>query len=163
MNQYSQNQNSQNSYSQSNVRQISQEEIDRARGLSQEELQRTQVLNLKDVEEVASFERRTSKKPAIIIAVIGALMILFGSTFSVVQSMTAKKVNEQKTVQKRKIDKTTDNQAKVEQSYLNCTATAPNLPDGTDIIYTIKYTFDNITNSRKCCWSRNNKSICRRI
>ena len=63
------------------VRQISQEEVDIARGVKQqmtpEELQRTQVLNFQDVEDLANFEKRTSKKPAIIIAILGIISITF--------------------------------------------------------------------------------------
>ena len=43
--------------------------------MTQEELQKTQVLNLKDVEEAARFERITSKKPAIIVATIGLVTV----------------------------------------------------------------------------------------
>ena len=129
MNQYSQN---------NNIRQISQEEIDKARGLSQEELQRTQVLNLKDVEEAASFERRTSKKPAIIVGIIGIVSILFGGTFSVIQSMNAKQVDEKK-VEQRKVEKTPE--LKQEMSTLTCSTTALGNADGTDIAYTVTYNF----------------------
>lgn len=122
-----------------NIRQISQEEIDRARGMTQEELQRTQVLNLKDFEEVASFERRTSKKPAIIIAIIGIISIAFGSTFSIMDSMSAKKAKEQeRQIERRKVE-AIENKPKID--YMNCTSTYVNNPDGTDIVYNIKYSF----------------------
>lgn len=130
-----------NQSSQNNIRQITQEEIERANGLTQEELQRTQVLNLKDVEEVASFEKRTSKKPAIIIAVIGILSITFGGTFSFVQSLTSKPVDT--TVEKRKVEDVETFAEEDKIDTLNCTRTTLNNADGTDIVFNINYSFKN--------------------
>ena len=47
--------------------------------MTPEELQRTQVINLKDVEEVVRIEKRTSKKPAIIVAIIGLALVMGGA------------------------------------------------------------------------------------
>ena len=46
-----------------------------------EELVQTQVLNIEEVRKVASYEKRISKKPAGICALIGAIMILIGSGY----------------------------------------------------------------------------------
>ena len=52
-----------------------------------EELQRTQVLNLKDVEETVKYEKSISKKPAMIIAIIGAIFLTLGSTLQIAKTM----------------------------------------------------------------------------
>lgn len=129
-----------NQSSQNNIRQVSQEEVARANGLTQEELQRTQVLNLKDVEEVASFEKRTSKKPAIIVAVMGILSITFGGTFSFVQTLTSKPVDT--TVEKRKVENV-ETLAEDKIETLNCVRTTLNNADGTDVVFNINYSFKN--------------------
>lgn len=123
------NQNQQNTQQRDKVQQRSQQ-------MTQEELQKTQVLNLKDVEEAARFERITSKKPAIIVATIGALSIMFGATFGVVQTLTAEptiKDNSNSTTEKRQVLTQTDS--------LNCTISLLNNADGTDQIYNVVYTF----------------------
>ena len=125
------NQNQQNMQQRNQVQQRSQQ-------MTQEELQKTQVLNLKDVEEAARFERITSKKPAIIVATIGALSIMFGATFGVVQTLTAEptiKDNSNSTTEKRQVLTQTDS--------LNCTLSLLNNTDGTDQIYNVVYTFQD--------------------
>ena len=74
------------------IRQVTPEEIAQAQGipLTHEELQKTQVLNLKEFSETVRFEKLTSKKPAIILAVIGALLITFGTTFQIAESLSKK-------------------------------------------------------------------------
>lgn len=46
--------------------------------LNKEELTKTQVLNLNDLEKVAKYEKKISKKPAIFIAIFGLLLIISG-------------------------------------------------------------------------------------
>ena len=126
------NQNQQNTQQRDKVQQRSQQ-------MTQEELQKTQVLNLKDVEEAARFERITSKKPAIIVAAIGVLSIMFGATFGVVQTLTTEptiKDNSNSTTEKRQVLTQTDS--------LNCTLSLLNNADGTDQIYNVVYTFKDI-------------------
>lgn len=119
-----------------NIRNQRQQNIN-YQNMSQEELQKTQVLNLKDVEEAARYEKSISKKPAIIVAIIGALSIFFGTTFGVVQTLTSEPVsdNDLPTVQKRENTSQTDT--------LKCTYTIVNGTDGTDQIYNTIYTFEN--------------------
>ena len=102
-----------------------------------EELQRTQVLNLKDVEETVRFEKSISKKPAMIIAIIGAIFLTLGSTLQIAKTM--KKSVEPK-VEKRVISKEKQTVAPV---ILECQSIQMNNPDGTNITYTINYTFNN--------------------
>lgn len=109
------------------------EEQKKAEQMTQEELQKTQVLNLKDVEEVARIEKRTSKKPAIIVAVIGIFSIFLGTAIPFTQSLSAKNVSETRKVERKK---TITN-----ESYLNCTITSLNNTDGTDTILNTNLTF----------------------
>ena len=112
-----------------------------------EELQRTQVLNLKDVEETVRFEKSISKKPAMIIAIIGAIFLTLGSTLQIAKTM--KKSVEPK-VEKREISKEKEIQT-VAPVILECQNIQMNNPDGTNITFTIDYTFNNykLTNFTK--------------
>lgn len=122
-----------------NVRQITPEEIAEAEGLPKpltpEELQKTQILNLNELENTIRIEKITSKKPAIIVAVIGILFIVFGTTFQIASSLST---NNRK-VEKRKVE---PNQQVVETS-LSCVKTTLNNPDGTDTTYNVDYYFEN--------------------
>ena len=112
-----------------------------------EELQRTQVLNLKDVEETVKYEKSISKKPAMIIAIIGAIFLTLGSTLQIAKTM--KKSVEPK-VEKIEISKEKEIQT-VAPVILECQNIQMNNPDGTNITYTINYTFNNykLTNFTK--------------
>ena len=46
-----------------------------------EELVRTQVLNIDEVRKVVKYEKKTSKKPAIVLAVLGTFMLALGTAF----------------------------------------------------------------------------------
>lgn len=129
------NQNNQNNQ----VRLVSPEEVQGVSdpyAMTPEELQKTQVLNLAAVEEIADFEKRTSKKPAIILAVLGLLSITFGGTFSIVQTLTTKPTPVEHVVQRKEIVEETSKE-------LNCIKTEVNKDDGTDTVYNIVYTFED--------------------
>ena len=113
------------------VRQISDEEI--RQELTKEQLQQTQVLNFQEVQKTIHFEKVTSKKPAILIAVIGLISILFGGSLQIATSLNTKPQN----VQKREVKQT------VETKKLNCIKTTLDNPDGTNTIYNINYKFEN--------------------
>ena len=49
--------------------------------ISQEELAKTQVLNLEDVHKIANYEKKTSKKPAILMAAVGLFSISMGLVY----------------------------------------------------------------------------------
>ena len=104
-----------------------------------EELQRTQVLNLKDVEETVRFEKSISKKPAMILAIIGAIFLTLGSTLQIAKTM--KKSVEPK-VEKREISKEKEIQT-VAPVILECQNVQMNNPEGTNATFTIDYTFSN--------------------
>ena len=122
-----------------NVRQITPEEIREAEGLPQpltaEELQKTQILNLSELQKTIRFEKITSKKPALIIAIIGVALLAFGTTFQIVSVLSS---NNNK-VEKREIEKTP---TKIETT-LSCVKTTLKNPDGTDTTYKIDYYFEN--------------------
>ena len=104
--------------------------------MSEEELQRTQVLNFDTFKQVARYEKISSKKPAIIVALLGVLAIVIGGTYPIVQSQMAKSNEKTKsTVQARK------REVKPVASELTCTQTTPSVANGLDQIITIKYNF----------------------
>ena len=113
------------------VRQISDEEI--RKELTKEQLQQTQVLNFQEVQKTIHFEKVTSKKPAILIAVIGLISILFGGSVQIATSLNAKPQN----VQKREVKQN------VIEKNLSCIKTTLNNPDGTNTIYSITYKFED--------------------
>lgn len=113
------------------VRQVSEEEIQKE--LTKEQLQQTQVLNYKEVQKAIHFEKVTSKKPAILIAVVGVICLLFGGSLQVASVLSPEPQN----IQKRDIKE------KIETKQLNCMKTSLNNPDGTNTIYNIVYKFEN--------------------
>ncbi len=103
--------------------------------LSPEELQKTQVINLKDLEEIVRIEKRTSKKPAIIIGIIG-LSLLFGGVGVQVSNTLKEKREAEQLVEQRRAEEI------VEKDYLSCeqtTSTANSL----DYNYSITYDFED--------------------
>ena len=104
--------------------------------MTEEELQRTQVLNFDTFKQVARYEKISSKKPAIIVALLGVLAIVIGGTYPIVQSQMAKSNEKNKsTVQARK------REVKPVTSELTCTQTTPSVGNGLDQTITIKYNF----------------------
>ena len=63
-----------------------------------EELTRTQVLNLQELEKAAKYEKRTSKKPAAVLAVIGVFSISLGLCYPSVNNMLSSRSVEDKPV-----------------------------------------------------------------
>ena len=55
------------------------------------EMTKTLVLNFNELERIANYEKKTSKKPAIMIAVIGLFAIMSGFLYSPVNNMLNKK------------------------------------------------------------------------
>lgn len=104
--------------------------------MTEEELQRTQVLNFDTFKQVARYEKISSKKPAIIVALIGILAIVIGGTYPIVQSQMAKKEQESKSsVQARKKEK------KSVATELVCTQSTSLVANGLDQAISIKYNF----------------------
>lgn len=100
--------------------------------VSQEELAKTQVLNLNDVKELAKFERKTSKKPAVLFAIAGILSITLGLTYpSIMTALDGISTKENKPEEKEKYEEDKEILAKVEENKVTCTFVAPSNPDGT--------------------------------
>lgn len=72
------------------------------------ELTKTLVLNFNEVEKVAKYEKKTSKKPAIIIAFIGIFAILSGIVYSNTYSLNKKDSNTSKYRKTTKVNKKID-------------------------------------------------------
>lgn len=124
------------------VRQVTPEEIAQVEGvpLTKEELQKTQVLNLKEFSEAVHFEKITSKKPAIIIAVIGALLIVFGTSFQVAKTFKPKET----TPEPRYVPEQQPQEVvQPKQTSLTCTSITKGNPDGTDVVYTIVFNLED--------------------
>lgn len=105
--------------------------------MTQEELQRTQVLNLKDFEEVARYERLTSKKPAMMVALAGVLAITIGVSFPFVQSLTARQ-NAKTPIVEQRIEQ--EDEAK--DDTLECNF-FKQVADGTDVTSQAVFKFEN--------------------
>ena len=123
------------------VRQVTPEEIAQVEGvpLTKEELQKTQVLNLKEFSEAVHFEKITSKKPAIIIAVIGALLIVFGTSFQIAKTLKPKDT----TPEPRYVPEQQPQEVVPEvKNNLTCTSITNGNPDGTDVVYTIVFNLE---------------------
>lgn len=115
--------------------------------VSQEELAKTQVLNLNDVKELAQFERKTSKKPALLFAIAGILSITLGLTYpNIMTALDGIGAKENKTEEKYE-DK--EILAKVEENKVTCKFYAPANPDGTTgtAIYELFYDEDDMLES----------------
>ncbi len=107
--------------------------------LTPEELQKTQVLNLQELEETIKYEKKTSKKPAILIAIIGIVSIIAGSSVFTLKALSAKK--EDSMIQKKEIIE--PQEEKVKSTELTCESIKLNKEDGTDTILKIIYQFEN--------------------
>lgn len=103
--------------------------------MTPEELQRTQVINLKDVEEVVRIEKRTSKKPAIIVAIIGLALVMGGAGTQINASLKEKKLEEQRIEQRR--------EESVKKTSLTCSQNKLNNENGTDVVYSFRYDFED--------------------
>ena len=116
--------------------------------LSDEELQRTQVLNLKDFKETARIEKLSSKKPALIVAIVGLLLISIGISMPAVQSMSARKAAEEA---KNEIEKRRQDEVKVVEEELTCHWERLNNENGTDEKLDATFTFkdDKLQTSKK--------------
>ena len=127
------NSNMQNQQSQQ-VRQVTPEEVKRTQ-MSSRELQETQVLNLKDVQEIARIERRTSKKPAIIVAIVGMFFLCIGTSFKIFENLKSREPKIEKGVVQEKKKEV------LVSTELKCSKIVLNNPDATDTIFDISYNF----------------------
>ena len=104
------------------------------RQISQEELQKTLVLNLSDVEEVVRVEKKTSKKPAIMVGIIGLTLLLFGSGFQIITVMKERQEQE-RLIEQRK--------SEIVRTNIDCNKTKLKNSTNSDDIYSFTYHFEN--------------------
>ena len=97
--------------------------------VSQEELAKTQVLNLTDVQEIAKFERNTSKRPAALFAFAGVLAIALG--FSYPNIMTAIDALPSTVEETPEVIKTDNILQQVKFNTTTCTFSSPHNSNGT--------------------------------
>ena len=115
----------------------------RNQNVSDEELQKTQVLNLADFKETARIERVCSKKPALVVAIIGVVAISIGTLFPAVQSLNARRnaQRELNSIQPRKASRESLGEQPVIED-LKCTFKDLNKANGTDEVIDVTYTFE---------------------
>lgn len=106
-----------------------------------EELQKTLVLNLADFEETARIEKMTSKKPALIVALLGVFSIALGFSFPLVQSFTARDNAENTIVENREEYEEEDVVLSTEEIVI-CTFDKM-IADGTHVVSIAEISFNN--------------------
>lgn len=108
-----------------------------------EELVQTQVLNIEEVRRVANYEKKLSKKPAAICAILGVFMILLGGGsqgyISYNQMMLETNTKQRNVVARKVVDDNLQNT----KSTLTCTLAKAANPDGTNFLATFTYNFTN--------------------
>ena len=114
--------------------------------MSTEELARTQVLNLDDLREVAKYEKKTSKRPAIFCAIFGAILLTLGAGVQgyITHQNKVKLEAIQKNVVKRKNPTITEQKPKVPAtSTLKCTLSSQGNANGTNYVSEFTFEFAN--------------------
>ena len=113
-----------------------------------EELTRTQVLNLKELEKAAKYEKKTSKKPAAVLAILGVFSISLGLCYPGITNMlSSRDVEEVPTVseQRQEEDTTASTDASVASNanVLACTVSQTNPTDATLVTTTYNFQFQD--------------------
>ena len=103
-----------------------------------EELTRTQVLNLQELEKAARYEKRTSKKPAAFLALIGVFSISLGLCYPSVNNMLNRRIGEDKPVVSKQRQESVVN---VNSTALSCTLSQTNPVDATLVTTTYNFQF----------------------
>lgn len=107
-----------------------------------EELQKTLVLNLADFEETARIEKMTSKKPALVVALLGVFSIALGFSFPLVQSFTARDKTEETIVENREEYESEEEPILSNEDIVTCTFDKK-LDDGSHVVSIADITFRN--------------------
>lgn len=114
-----------------------------------EELTRTQVLNLKELEKAANFEKKTSQKPAAIFAILGAISISLGIFYPNITTMlSGREVEDTPSVsEQRQEDTSSDASAtttEVSANSLSCSMVQVNPEDATLVTTTYNFQFQEL-------------------
>lgn len=109
-----------------------------------EELARTQVLNLEELRQVAKYEKKVSKKPALICALIGAFMIMIGagSQGFIILSQRNAAPTKQTNISERNTNVEKKEPEKVLQA-LTCSMTSSNNVNGTNTESHFTFAFED--------------------
>lgn len=116
--------------------------------MSAEELAKTQVLNLNDVEELANYEKTVSKKPAIVVGILGLFALSIGMFYPKIVAFLDN--SKDKNVVYNRVDKDDEaiyNSKSLNEENLNTQLTCMKAilanPDGTDLNLTYNFNFVN--------------------
>lgn len=102
--------------------------------MTREELTKTQVLNLQELERVAKFERKTSKRPAVLFAIAGILSLTLGLSYNNIM-MAVDSIdftNPAENTYRVDLDSQYDSATPVPTKKVTCTLLQPTQVDGTD-------------------------------
>ena len=97
--------------------------------MTREELTKTQVLNLQELERVAKFERKTSKRPAVLFAIAGILSLTLGLSYN---NIMIDFTNPAENTYRVDLDSQYDSATPVPTKKVTCTLLQPTQVDGTD-------------------------------
>ena len=102
--------------------------------MTREELTKTQVLNLQELERIAKFERKTSKRPAVLFAIAGILALTLGFSYNnIMMAVDNIDFTEQsENTYRIDLDSQYDSATPVPTKKVTCTLLQPTQPDGTD-------------------------------
>lgn len=106
-----------------------------------EELTRTQVLNLLELEKAARYEKRTSKKPAAFLALIGVFSISLGLCYPNINNMLNSRIGEDKPVISKQRQESVIADSNVNSAVLSCTLSQTNPVDATLVTTTYNFQF----------------------
>ncbi len=109
--------------------------------LAKEELTKTQVLNLNELERIAKYEKKTSKKPAMILAILGIMCITIGASYNgVLNALNGTTENSNNSVAHKELDNDKTTQP---ISTLSCKYTNFGSAEGMDTTVDMTLIFNN--------------------
>lgn len=111
-----------------------------------EELVNTQVLNIEEVRKVASYEKSISKRPAVICALVGAILILIGGGtqgYITYKQNQAALSNKPEPIAERKVEEKEETLITKGNTDLTCTLTMSKNANGTSYTSTFDYIFSD--------------------
>ena len=110
-----------------------------------EELTRTQVLNLQELERAANYEKKTSKKPAIVLAILGVFSISLGISYPGITNMlSSREVDDTPTVSESREEENTEateDATTTNSLTLNCSISQPNVAESTVVNTSYSFQF----------------------
>lgn len=112
---------------------VSQNQNDNVQQVEVVDLSKMQVLNMDDVEQTVIYEKRTSKRPAIMLAIAGAFSIIMGILYPIIMNSLDGTNGEAEEVPEQIVFRYT----------LNCNLAVAGNVDGTDSNTVITFNFEN--------------------